>query len=191
MRQEGHTLLELIVALGILAVLAAIATPRLKAYSERARLEGAAREFQGRFREARSIAVMRNVQTAMRFEVRDGAVFYSLFSDGNNNGVLSRDIKRGVDVRLRGPYLLNANVPGVRVAINPGVPEPPPGTGMLDTSDPVRFGRSEMLSFSPMGTATTGTFFLATPSFQAAVRVVGTTARVRFLLYGGGKWLEP
>jgi hypothetical protein len=60
---------------------------------------------------------------------------------------------------------------------------------MLETSDPIRFGRSNMVSFSPEGTATPGTFYLAGEYFQAAVRVNGMTSRVRVLVYRG-RWIE-
>jgi hypothetical protein len=47
-----------------------------------------------------------------------------------------------------------------------------------------------MLSFSPMGTATPGTFYLAGESAQAAVRVTPGTARVRILFCRGRRWVE-
>ena len=49
---------------------------------------------------------------------------------------------------------------------------------MLDPTDPIRFGPSNMLSFSPLGTATPGTFYLAGETLQAGVRVTaGSCAR--------------
>jgi type II secretory pathway pseudopilin PulG len=53
--------------------------------------------------------------------------------------------------------------------------------------DPIRFGRSEILSFSPIGTSTPGTFYLAGEGIQGAVRVT-TNARVRLLVSYGGPW---
>jgi hypothetical protein len=47
-----------------------------------------------------------------------------------------------------------------------------------------------MLSFSPVGTATPGTFYLAGKYAQAAVRVVAGSARVRMLVCRGGQWVE-
>jgi hypothetical protein len=75
------------------------------------------------------------------------------------------------------------------VGILPGLSAPPPAHGPLDDSDPIRFGRSDMVSFSPLGTATPGTFYLAGGGMQAAVRVTGGTARVRILLWQDGRWL--
>jgi hypothetical protein len=77
----------------------------------------------------------------------------------------------------------------VSVAINPGIPALPPETGLL-SGDPVRFGSSDILSFSPYGTATPGTFYLAGDASQAAVRVTGGSARVRLMVWRGGRWRE-
>jgi hypothetical protein len=46
-----------------------------------------------------------------------------------------------------------------------------------------------MVSFSPLGTATPGTFYLAGDSAQAAVRVTPGTARVRILFCRGKRWV--
>jgi hypothetical protein len=47
-----------------------------------------------------------------------------------------------------------------------------------------------MLSFSPLGTATPGTFYLAGGHAQAAVRVTPGTSRVRLMVCRGGRWIE-
>jgi type II secretory pathway pseudopilin PulG len=190
-RQAGYSLLEALMVVALMLLLASLSLPSLKAYNAEYRLVGAAEVFKGEFIRARSIAVMRNDQTAMRFEpCGEETICYSLFVDGNKNGVLTRDIERGIDRRFSGPTRLDASVPGVRVGILPGVPAVPPETGLLDTSDPIRFGRSNMLSFSPFGTATPGTFYLASADMQAAVRVTGGSARIRVLIWRGKKWIE-
>jgi hypothetical protein len=104
--------------------------------------------------------------------------------------VLSRDIARGEDRLIGGPIRLDANMAGVRVGIMPGIPAPPPDSGLLDPADPVRFGRSNMLSFSPLGTATPGTFYVTNGRLQAAVRVTGGSGRVRLMVYRGKKWRD-
>jgi prepilin-type N-terminal cleavage/methylation domain-containing protein len=190
MNERGRTLIELLLVLAIVLVAASMLIPGLRAYSQEAQLMGAAQAFRGRFREAYSIAIKKNVATAIRFETVGGVTFYSLYVDGNHNGVLSADIQRGRDRRIEGPLRLDAGASGVRVGINPGVPAIPPDRGTLEPDDPIRFGRSNMLSFSPMGTATPGTFYLAGESAQAAVRVTPGTARVRIMVCRGRKWVE-
>jgi prepilin-type N-terminal cleavage/methylation domain-containing protein len=190
-RQSGYTLVEMLAVLATIAVLAALGIPALQAASIQAQIAGAAEIFQGEFRLARSIAVRSGRQTALRFEQdSSGAWFVSSYSDGNGNGVRSDDIRAGRDTRIAGPRRLDSHAPDIRIGINPGVPEPPPGRGVLDPGDPIRFGRSEMVSFSPLGTASPGTFYLAGAGVQAAVRVVPGSARVRVLIWRGGRWQE-
>ncbi len=190
MKERGFSLLEATVVVGMILVMAASAAPAFRARFADAHILGAGQQFKASFRLAWSTAVRSNVYTAIRFERSDdGRVFYSLYSDGNGNGVRSADIAAGRDSRIDGPLPLSGRAPGVRVGINPGVPDPAPGHGML-SGDPVRFGASDILSFSPLGTATPGTFYLAGDAVQAAVRVNGGSARVRLMLWRGGRWTE-
>jgi len=190
MSERGHTLLELIAVVTVLLVTAALGLPYLKAYSVEAHLVGAGNAFKGEFRRARSIAVSRNTYAAIRFEPGPAGPSYSIYVDGNHNGVLSADIASGKDVRIEGPIPLNAGASDVRVAVNPRVPEIPPETGFIDPTDPIRFGPSDILSFSPLGTATPGTFYLAGDGLQAAVRVTGGSGRVRLMICRGRRWVE-
>ncbi|MGE0454294.1 MAG: prepilin-type N-terminal cleavage/methylation domain-containing protein [Vicinamibacteria bacterium] len=190
MRENGHTLVELLVAAAILLAGFAVGLPSLKAASVEAHLTGAADVFKGEFLKARTIATHNGVYTALRFERVGDVHVLSTYVDGNHNGVLAADIKRGVDKRVGEPRPLHSGAPGVRIGILPGLPAPPPERGPLDTSDPIRFGRADMLSFSPLGSATPGTFYLAGEGMQGAVRVNGQTARVRTLIHRHGRWSE-
>jgi hypothetical protein len=190
-RESGYTLLELLIVAAIMIAAAAIAVPHLKAYSVESHLLGSARVFKGKFRLARSMAARLNVYTAIRFERAGAAWNYSIYADGDFDGVQAADIASGRDTRVGGPFPLDSHAQGVRVGINEGVPAPPPDNGMLDPKgDPIRFGPGDMLSFSPLGGATPGTFYLAGETRQAAVRVTGTTGRVRIMMNRGSKWVE-
>jgi hypothetical protein len=189
MKQHGLTLIETAVVVFLLLAFTASAAPALKAYAVEASLLAAGQTFRGEFRKARSMAIKQGVYTAIRFE-RDGErPSYGVYADGNGNGVRSDEIRRGLDRRVAGPFPLQAGSPGVRVAINPGVPAVPPDEGLL-TGDPIRFGPSDLLSFSPLGTATPGTFYLAGEGVQAAVRVSPGSARMRILTCRGKAWVE-
>lgn len=190
MNERGHTLVEMIVVLAILVIFGTLAIPHIRAYSAEVHLLGAGQVFRGEFRQARSMAVMRGVNTALRFESRGGGWWLATYADGNRNGVLSSEIALGIDKRVAGPRQLTTGAPDVRVAINPGTPAIPPESGTLDPADPIRFGSSNMLSFSPLGTATAGTLYLAGPYAQAAVRVTPGTARVRLMVCRGGRWIQ-
>lgn len=182
-------MLEMLVVVAIVSLMAAVGLPHFETYLEEAHLLGAGRQFKAEFLRGRSIATRMNVYAAIRFEDGPDGPSFSLYADGNHNGVRSADIAHGVDYRVSGPFPLTGGAPGVRVAINEGVPEIPPEQGILSTEDPIRFG-ADMLSFSPLGTATPGTFYLAGRYAQAAVRVVAGSARVRLLVCRGGHWSE-
>jgi hypothetical protein len=71
----------------------------------------------------------------------------------------------------------------VTLGIPPGgpYPEAPPGTATLTAADdPVRFGRSDLVSFSPGGSASSGTLYVTDgrQGFYAVV-LFGPTARLR------------
>jgi len=189
MRARGFSLVELVVVVGILLTMAAVALPAFRPMFAESHLVGAGQAFRTQFRLAASAAVRGNTYTAIRFEARGDDVWYAVYRDGNHNGVRATDIAAGRDILISGPFPLTGGAPTVRVAINPGVPAIPPDRGLL-SGDPIQFGRSEMLSFSPLGTATPGTFYLAGDSAQAAVRVTPGSARVRLMLCRGGKWFE-
>lgn len=190
MNERGRSLIETIVAAGVMSVVSVFGFRQVRAYAADAHLLGAGNAFKGEFRRAYSMATRGNVYMAIRFEDKAAIPRYSIYRDGNLNGVRKEDIVRGVDIRVAGPFFLDAQATGVRVGINPGTPAIPPDRGMLDPKDPIKFGSSDMLSFSPFGTATPGTFYLASESSQAAVRVTPGTARVRLMLCRNGRWIE-
>jgi len=190
MRDRGFSLVEALLAVSIILVMAAVAVPPFRAHFTEAHLVGAGQQFKSQFRLARSSAVRSLAYTAIRFERRDdGSVWYAVYQDGDEDGVRSADILSGRDHLVSGPFPLSGGAPGVRVGINPGIPALPPERGEL-SGDPVRFGSSDILSFSPFGTATPGTFYLAGDAAQAAVRVTGGSARVRLMVWRSGRWRE-
>src|SRR5260221_5075983 len=100
MKQRGFTLVEMSIVVFLILVRVAMAGPSLKAYTVEAHLLGAGHTFKGEFLKARSMAVKQGVYTAIRFE-RDGdRAYYSIYADGNLNGVRTADIRSGVDRRV-------------------------------------------------------------------------------------------
>lgn len=188
-RERGHTLMEMLVVVGVLALMATYLIPNLRAYSAEVHLLAAGQKFKWQFLKTRSEAIRSNEYRAIRFErCAAGGDCYTVYRDGDHDGVRSDDIRRGVDIRTEGPFALSTDGADVRIAINPGVQAIPPERGTL-SGDPIRFGRAEMISFSPLGGATPGTFYLAGKTAQAAVRVNGMTGRVR-LMFWRGHWVE-
>jgi type II secretory pathway pseudopilin PulG len=184
----GYSLLELLVALGITLLLGSIALPNIIGYRQEAALLAAAQGFKVEFMRARSIATMKNAQTAIRFETdAAGRTMYATYIDGNSNGVLAGDIATGTDRRIAGPFPLDAGQAGVEVGVLADAPSP--DGGRLG-SEPIRFGNARMVSFSPLGTGTPGTFYLRTRSSMAGIRVTGGSARVRIMILRGPRWID-
>jgi len=185
---SGYTLLEMNVVFGIMLLAASVALPNMLGYRQEYALTGAAINFKSEFMRARSIATMKNRQTAIRFENdATGVTLYSTYVDGNGNGVLSADIASGADIRIAGPFRLDAGQTGVEVGVLPGAVSP--DGGPLG-SEPIRFGNTRMVSFSPLGTGTPGTFYLRTRASMAGVRVTGGSARVRIMILRGKRWID-
>ena len=168
-RASGYTLLELLFASALIAIVSAIAVPQSLAGVDRARAASAARYLASRMAVARSQAVMRSTHVALRFEGEPPGITFRTFADGNRNGVLTDDIDAGIDAPLDAAVLLGDLYSGVAIAV----------AGEAG-SDPVRLSSSNLLSFTPLGTATSGSVFVrGRDGSQFAIRVLGATGRTR------------
>jgi Tfp pilus assembly protein FimT len=176
-------LIETMFVTALLLLAAGMAVPQLTVGIDRARGLGAARYLAGQMALARSEAVRRSSTVALRFEKTSDGIVFAVFVDGDGNGVRARDIEAEVDWQVRPPTRLSDLFPGVAIDL---VPE-------LSESSSVQLGGSSILSFTPAGTATSGTVHvLGKDGTQWAVRVLGATARTRVLRYvpGSSQWIE-
>ncbi|MCY3972494.1 MAG: prepilin-type N-terminal cleavage/methylation domain-containing protein [Acidobacteria bacterium] len=185
--RTGFTLLELLVATTILALLATLAVPPLRQQIAQHRVRLAAAEVASALWAARGSAVRYGVAVAIRFEFEDSHAepVFSLYADGDGDGVRTADLNSGTDPRIGRPARLLHVGRGVRFGI-PDDLEPAEftGSGRLDRlDDPVRFGRSDIASFSPAGTASPGTVFLTDGYHLFAVRVYSRTGKIQVLRY--------
>jgi hypothetical protein len=123
-------------------------------------------------------AVKRHVHVGLRFEAAGGEDRYVMYADGNGNGVRAADIADAVDRPIRSSEQLAQHYPGMSFGLAPDVPAV--DGDEAGEGDVVRVGRSRMVSFSPLGTSTSGTvYLLGRGRQQFAVRVLGPTGRVR------------
>ncbi|HSL82960.1 MAG TPA: GspH/FimT family pseudopilin [Thermoanaerobaculia bacterium] len=183
---DGFTLLELLTVLAILGLAAALGVPPLLDATARLRVSLAASEAASAIRLARITAVRSRTHVAIRFEERDGAVWWSVYGDEDGDGVRAEDIRRGIDRRLDGPRPLRRTGASVKLGFPPGPPPRDPGSGrrMTRLDDPVRFNRSDMVSFGPIGTSTPGSlYFTDGKRHLAVVRVFGRTGKVKVMVY--------
>jgi hypothetical protein len=122
---------------------------------------------------ARSYAVMHGASVALRFEQNASDVTVQMFVDGDHDGLRTLDIMEGIDTPVDTTASIAQLFPGVTIGIAPEI-----GT------DPVRIGTSDLLSFTPIGTATAGSIYLlGADGTQLAVRVLGATGRTRLERY--------
>ena len=182
MRAAGFTLVEAGVVLVLLGVAAALALPSMRSGLDGLRAVGAARHLAALIQSTRVRAVTQSVHVGLRFE-HDGERYrYAMYADGDGDGLRARDIRSGMDARLADFERIGDRFPGVAIGIAARLPGIAGREALAAGSDPIRFGASDGLTFSPMGTATSGTLYLHHRSGrQLAVRVLGATGRVRIL----------
>ena len=165
-------------------VLAGIAVSPLLAGLDRARGTAAARYVAQQCGAARFQAVARSAVVALRFRERGGEYEIEMFLDGNRNGVRTEEINRQIDALIKPAERLSHLFPGVRIGVAPE---------LRIGKDPVTFGPSGLVSFSPLGTASSGSIYvLGKDRTQFAVRVLGATARTRLQRYDPirGIWVD-
>jgi hypothetical protein len=141
----------------------------------------AARFVAARVRLARQQAAARTATVGLVFDFANGRWMFRVCADGTGNGLRRSEISSGADRCLEGPHDLAAMFPGVRVAVDSSLQGP---TGEPPSADAVRFGASDVASFSASGSCTAGSLFIQSPrGAQYAVRVAGVTGRTRVLHY--------
>lgn len=191
---RGFTLLETLVVVAIAGTMAAVALPSLLAGVEEFRVASAARYLAGRLQDARLQAVRRSAAVAVRFQSDVSGIRYASFVDGNHNGVRTPDIAAGVDRRLTDEERLGDQFAGVTFGIVDGVPLV--GATSVDVADrsPLQVGRAGIVTFSPSGSATSGTLYVrGRGRSQYAVRILGVTGRTRVLRFdvSARRWPDP
>ena len=179
----GYSLLEVIFVLGFVITILGIATPQILAGLDDLRTLGAVRYVAARLQRARMEAVTRSVNTAVRVAGTAGTFSVGVYVDGNGDGVRTRDILDGTDPPVQAEERLSEQFPGVDFGAAPLLPavdpaSPPPG------SDPIRLGSSDLASFTPLGTSTTGSLYILGPRRnQYVIRLFGETGKTHTLKF--------
>jgi prepilin-type N-terminal cleavage/methylation domain-containing protein len=187
-RGQGFTLIELLVYLAISTMILTAGIPPLLNLTADLRLQLAATELVGTLRAARSLAIRLNTNVAVKFHPRaDGYATWSVYRDGDGDGVLNRDIATGVDPLVSPPRPLEQLGKRLRFGFPPGTAarDPgDPGERLRPADDPIRFNSSDLASFGPLGTSTPGSLYLTdSRSKLMAVRVFGRTGKVKIIAY--------
>jgi len=189
--EEGASLVDVLVVLVIIATVTSFSVPVSATAVDAGRARQAAAFVSSRFRLARIEAVNKGANVGVVFDLVDGHWSIRICRDGNRNGLRRADIRSGADPCFDGPHRFSALFPGVDIQVDPTLRGP---GGEPPSPDPVRFGTSNMASFTPNGTCTGGSLFLRTPRAQQyVVRIAGVNGRSRVFKYelGARLWREP
>jgi len=189
-KSEGYSVLELLMVVSVSIVISGAAIPLANNGVDRTRAAGAVRYVAGRMASARFEAVRRSAYVAIQFVQHGDGFWLRTYVDGNRNGVLSGDITRGIDTPLTPDERLDHHFSGITFGILPNVTGLDPGQP-FNAGDPVQIGSSTLLSFSPLGSSTSGTLFIrGQRGTQFAVRVLGATCRTRTFefYFGEARW---
>jgi type IV fimbrial biogenesis protein FimT len=125
--QRGLSLLEMMVAVGIVAIIAASAAPSMAALLEQRRLEGAAAELAGDLQSARSMAVARNqvVRVSLKTSSAESASCYLIHTGEASNCSCNAEwatatctkpaqLIKASFIKDRGDLVLKASTPSMR-----------------------------------------------------------------------------
>jgi type II secretory pathway pseudopilin PulG len=179
----GYSLIELTFVVGLVATLSAITAPPILTNLDDFRTAGAAWHMSARLQAVRMEAVVRSADVALRFTATPGGYTYAVFQDGNGNGVRTRDIQQGTDRQIQMPERLPDQFAGVDFGTLPGLPPIDPG-GSPPGDDPIRLGSSDILTFSALGTSSSGSLYIrGQRTAQYAIRVLGLSGKTRLLKF--------
>lgn len=176
--RRAFTLIETVVVLGLVGLGTSFIWPAITDLMAGTEIRLATSEVAGAFYEARMYSLRHSANVAVRFETAaDGTVSWSLYRDDDNDGVLKADIESGVDPQIRGGRRLEHFGSRIRFGFPPG--QAPTEIGnptkrITQLEDGLRFGNSEMASFTPRGTASPGTAYVTNGKNRLMAIRVGT-----------------
>jgi hypothetical protein len=133
------------------------------------------------------MAITHRRSVAIRFRADGDSWSWRVYEDRDNDGVRNDDIARGVDVPIGPDHRLHY-IPA-RIGV-PDNPIPDPATGQpLGLRLPVRFGTSQLCSFSREGESTNGSLVLTDGRNVRVISIEGNSALVRVQRWDGRKWI--
>jgi type II secretory pathway pseudopilin PulG len=183
MTRTGYSLIELLFVMSTTVTVSAIAIPQLLAAIDDYRTAGAVRYFSTRIQRTRMEAVSRSANAAIEFVPAAEGYAYGIYVDGNGDGVRTTDIRKGIDHPIGALEHLADTYAGVDFGLLPGLPpvdagSPAPG------ADPIKLGSSNLLSYSPIGSSSSGSVYIRGRSkAQYVIRILGDTGRLRVLKF--------
>ena len=194
--QNGMSMVEVLSVLVVIGIISAVTLPNLADAQRAAALAAAAGKLHGLMFRCRAFAIMNRRSTGLVFERRQNDSWRCFIAaDGDGDGILRRDIERGVDPVVSEILEFEYSEAGLGILEGEFIPDPS-GRGRLrgNPADPVRAGRGDIITFTPLSRATPSSVYLTDHrSRMRVLRVYGGTARVRILVWKSGwlKWKKP
>lgn len=185
---RGASLPELALVLALIGLVCGGAWRALSDLRESRASREAARGLAADLRGVAQAARQQRRSLAVEFDLR-GPERWRVIADGNGNGVTTADVESGVDAPQT-PWRMVFREGAARLAVSRDLPGPD-GTGSVPAgSSPLQLGASPRLVFTPRGTASAGSLYVAGRGGRAyAIRVLGTTQRIRLICLGvSGGW---
>ena len=181
-REVGFTLAELVITIGIMGVVAAIAVPQFSEYLPISRVSGAAKELCTELQAAKMRAISENNNYVITFNTTNSS--YKIHDDDNSNG--GEDTGESIKI-----VDIEESYPGIGYGYITGTYNT---SGSTLISKAVTFtGCPPSLTFKPTGLAKAGTAYLipvaetSQKDRQRAV-TVAITGRVRLYRHTGTVW---
>lgn len=186
---SGFSLAELTTVLAIFACMAMLSIPTAAEISRQLTMRAACNEIATIFTRARAMAAFERRDVGIRWTSVGGEVTFAVYQDMNGNGVLTEEIRKGIDVLVWGPVSMNRRYPGISFSFLPGfMVLDPNGDPIGNLSDPVKFGRSDICTFTPLGNASPGSIYLSNGrNRQAIVRISPSSARIQIFEWETGR----
>ena len=191
--KKGYTMLEMLVVLFIIGLILSISIPPFANYFiKRLSLETHLRELVSVLRATRQEAITRNVYVGITFDKNsDSSLRYRIYKDGNGNGIRKKDIQMKIDVPITGYRRILFSEHIKLGIISKNIREPGTNKKIQNADDPIKFGNSNICSFSPLGASTPGSiYFTDGIKLQGVLRVYPTSGKVRILILKNGNWIE-
>jgi prepilin-type N-terminal cleavage/methylation domain-containing protein len=183
-KQHGYSFVELLVVMAILAIVVGAASAAFAGMRNRSAVRAASQAMRSIFHLARARAIASGVNCGVRFEQTRGEWQFSLYDDGDGDGVRTEDIRKGIDRRVSPPRVVMPESKLVSIGLLRQTIRDPDGDKLTASKSPVQFGRSSICSFSPLGESTPGTIYVVSRAKDLfAVRVYGASAKMRVLRY--------
>ncbi len=190
--QRGVSLLELVVVLALIGIFVLALSADLSGAVRRKDFELFAREVTVLMERCRWKAMNERHYAGIVFGYRNGIYEAAMHADSNGNGIRTSEVNNGIDPLIERPILLSKSSDDIRAGIlGPEIPQIPPQSGTIpQPDDPVKFGNSNIASFSPMGDSSSGTLYLACISQKQmyAIVIYGATARLSVWRFSNYQW---